>query len=480
MERVAALPGDARGRCRARTGVLVRAPRCAGGPGPVRRRLRRQAREPARGRTAGHPHVLGRADAQGLDREHGRGRHRVEQCCVRHRASDRHSSRARARPPRRRLERPSVLAVRATRAPDRRPAAPTAERTRARCPRRGWRVRGRAAADARRARTHARIRARRRSHGSRLRLPGAASAWPSSRTRVPAPRSSFVRPPTLRIVRRQRVALPGQRYAQRLGCEDRSGASVLVFARGPLGDSPAKSALYRVRAGRMEAIWNGAAFDAALASSIAYLSAGARGTKLLRVDLGDGSVARARDAPDRNHGPGGQPSRNAARRDRDSSRSLRASGARRPARAATEGHDRTPARGRGPGSGVLATRRPAALRADVRKHRPGARRVAAHALELSLEGHVVRSGRQPPLRHRPLALALPGRPAVGAAADRTTSPRSHERHRLRGRLRAHLRPKECGRGSDSHTVSSAATRRASGPSDSSDETRTFRFSPTRS
>ncbi len=46
--------------------------------------------------------------------------------------------------------------------------------------------------------------------------------------------------------------------------------------------------------------------------------------------------------------------------------------------------------------------------------------------------------------------------------------------------RAHLCPKECGRGSDSHTVSSAATRRASGPSDSSDETRTLRFSPTRS
>ncbi len=48
------------------------------------------------------------------------------------------------------------------------------------------------------------------------------------------------------------------------------------------------------------------------------------------------------------------------------------------------------------------------------------------------------------------------------------------------RIEGYLRPKECGRGSDSHTVSSFATRRASGPSDSSEETRTLRFSPTRS
>src|SRR5262249_36667383 len=46
--------------------------------------------------------------------------------------------------------------------------------------------------------------------------------------------------------------------------------------------------------------------------------------------------------------------------------------------------------------------------------------------------------------------------------------------------RCQRRPNECGCGSDSHTVSSLATCRASGPSDSSDETRTFRFSPTRS
>jgi hypothetical protein len=92
----------------------------------------------------------------------------------------------------------------------------------------------------------------------------------------------------LRILGRQTVVLPGQRNAQRLRCNDPAGANVVVFARGPSGDSPAKSALYRLRAGRLDAIWNGAAFDAALTASTAFLSAGARGRNLLRVDLATG------------------------------------------------------------------------------------------------------------------------------------------------------------------------------------------------
>jgi hypothetical protein len=95
---------------------------------------------------------------------------------------------------------------------------------------------------------------------------------------------------TLRILRRQALVLPGRRYAQRLSCGDRTGTSVVVFARGPSGDSPAKSALYDVRAGRLHAIWNGAAFDAALTPSNAFLSAGLRGRNLLRVDLTTGSA----------------------------------------------------------------------------------------------------------------------------------------------------------------------------------------------
>jgi hypothetical protein len=90
---------------------------------------------------------------------------------------------------------------------------------------------------------------------------------------------------TLRIVRRQTVQLPGGRYALRLGCQDRSGSSVVVFARGPLGDSPAKAALYRLTERHLVVLWTGAAFDAGLTSSTAYLSAGMGGRTLLRVDL---------------------------------------------------------------------------------------------------------------------------------------------------------------------------------------------------
>lgn len=92
----------------------------------------------------------------------------------------------------------------------------------------------------------------------------------------------------LRVLRRQRVVLPGGRYAQRLRCADRLGGRAIVFARGPLGDSPAKSALYRLGAGRLAAIWDGAALDSVVTSSMAYLSGGAAGKALLRVDLASG------------------------------------------------------------------------------------------------------------------------------------------------------------------------------------------------
>lgn len=102
---------------------------------------------------------------------------------------------------------------------------------------------------------------------------------------------------TLRIVRRQPVVLPGQRYAQRLRCADAAGTSALLFARGPSGDSPAKSAVYRVRSGRIDPLWGGAAFDAALTSSVAYLSAGPTGRTLLRVDLASGAAQRLGTLP---------------------------------------------------------------------------------------------------------------------------------------------------------------------------------------
>jgi hypothetical protein len=94
---------------------------------------------------------------------------------------------------------------------------------------------------------------------------------------------------TLRVVRRHTLRLPGERYPQRLACSDQAGTRVVVFARGPRGDSPARSALYRVRGGRPTAVWSGAAFDAAFTPTHAFLSAGARGRVLARVDLATGS-----------------------------------------------------------------------------------------------------------------------------------------------------------------------------------------------
>ena len=102
---------------------------------------------------------------------------------------------------------------------------------------------------------------------------------------------------TLRIVARGQLRLPGQRYAQRLRCQERSGGAVLVFARGPT-DTPARSALYRVELGRIAEIWRGSAYDAAITSTAAYLSAGIRGKSLLRVDLRGPEVRKLAVLPD--------------------------------------------------------------------------------------------------------------------------------------------------------------------------------------
>jgi hypothetical protein len=101
---------------------------------------------------------------------------------------------------------------------------------------------------------------------------------------------------TLRILRRQRLRLPGERYAQRLRCEDGSGQSIVLFARGP-GGSGAGSALLRVAFDRLAEIWTGAAHDAAIGSTTAYLSGGLTGRSLLRVDLVGRRVRRLATLP---------------------------------------------------------------------------------------------------------------------------------------------------------------------------------------
>ncbi len=185
---------------------------------------------------------------------------------------------------------------------------------------------------------------------------------------------------TLRVQRRQLVNLPGGRYAQRLRCEDGSGTSAVIFSRGPVGDSPAGSALYRMRAGRVSTLWSGAAFDAEITSSAAYLSAGNSGKTLIRVDLSTGRTKRLATLP-------------------ASTTSLKlnraetllagiAASTGRPSQLVRVDLTRKPAtvvvvplsRGGGLWAGLLAADGPPSLRPRVRRHR-GAhpRRLAAHA-----------------------------------------------------------------------------------------------------
>ena len=102
---------------------------------------------------------------------------------------------------------------------------------------------------------------------------------------------------TLRVVDRRQLRLPGQRYAQRVRCQERSGAAVVAFTRGPTG-TPARSALYLVELGRIAEIWRGSAYDAAITPTAAYVSAGSKGTTLLRVDLRGRPVRKVAELPD--------------------------------------------------------------------------------------------------------------------------------------------------------------------------------------
>ena len=71
---------------------------------------------------------------------------------------------------------------------------------------------------------------------------------------------------------------------------------MILFARRP-SDSAAGSALYRVASGRVASIWKGAAYDAAITPTAAYLSAGISGTSLLRVDLRERRITHVAELP---------------------------------------------------------------------------------------------------------------------------------------------------------------------------------------
>lgn len=101
---------------------------------------------------------------------------------------------------------------------------------------------------------------------------------------------------TLRTLQRQPLRMPAFRSAQRLRCQDRSGTSSVLFARGGR-DSATRSAVYRIRGSRQGIAWEGSAHDAAIGATSAYLSAGRRGRQLVVVDLATGRVRLIAELP---------------------------------------------------------------------------------------------------------------------------------------------------------------------------------------
>jgi len=94
---------------------------------------------------------------------------------------------------------------------------------------------------------------------------------------------------SLRTIRRQRLKLPGWRFANGLQCGDSSGSSVFIFA-GWAGDSALRAAIYRVTDRHLEAIWEGTAFLSSFTPKVAYLNSGFSTARLVRVDLRTGRV----------------------------------------------------------------------------------------------------------------------------------------------------------------------------------------------
>ena len=91
-------------------------------------------------------------------------------------------------------------------------------------------------------------------------------------------------PTSLRLVRRQRLKLPGWRFATGLVCDNAHASSVVVFASWA-GDGSHKAALYRIGLDRMRAIWQGTGFLSSLDRRRAYLREGAGTDRVLVVDL---------------------------------------------------------------------------------------------------------------------------------------------------------------------------------------------------
>jgi hypothetical protein len=97
-------------------------------------------------------------------------------------------------------------------------------------------------------------------------------------------------PQTLRLIRRQIVDLPGWRFPLGLQCEDRAGSRIVVFGSWS-GDAALRAAIYRFVGDRRMIVWAGTAFLSSLSRDAAYLRAGFRADRMVKVDLRTGRTA---------------------------------------------------------------------------------------------------------------------------------------------------------------------------------------------
>ncbi len=89
--------------------------------------------------------------------------------------------------------------------------------------------------------------------------------------------------PGLRLVRQRPLPSPPVTSVTALRCETPDGGRLLLFHAS--ADRPHAARLERLTGSRREALWQGTAIGATLTQRAAFVSSGARGTRLLSVDL---------------------------------------------------------------------------------------------------------------------------------------------------------------------------------------------------
>jgi hypothetical protein len=94
-------------------------------------------------------------------------------------------------------------------------------------------------------------------------------------------------PPLRLLARRPLGVAVGSRFTPSVSCRSRDGRDVAVFATRPYR-SGAGSRVLLVRGRSVRTVWTGTALFGVFRGRTAFLAAGSRGTRLVRVDLGTG------------------------------------------------------------------------------------------------------------------------------------------------------------------------------------------------